>query len=267
MSEVEADQKSDDGPFSGMKLEDPVPVASSTAIANSTPPAEKPSAEQNGTNIEANSSVNREPEPKPLPRVEKTPEAEPSSHASEESKEPAPVAAARPPAVRTAQQPPQAFESDTADLPTVSPRENRAEAPAKLPEIRSRDPHQEKQARISQRVGLTGFKGFCPVVLREQRELSDSDPRFVSSFEGQTYYFSSEEAKAKFDSAPQLYAPVAGGNDVVQLSNSGEALAGKLDFAVWYQDRLYLFHSRETLEQFVLQPSKHKLVDAESLAP
>lgn len=109
---------------------------------------------------------------------------------------------------------------------------------------------------IQSRAGQSGFKGFCPVALRERRELVNANPLFTSTFGLQTYTFSSAEAKAAFDTDPSRYAPAAGGSDVVVLVNSGEEQAGQLDYALWYRDRLYLFRSRETMTLFSSDPQR-----------
>ncbi len=110
--------------------------------------------------------------------------------------------------------------------------------------------------QIQSRVGQTGFKGFCPVALRDRRELIAANPIFESTFGLQTYTFSSGEAKAAFDTDPSRFAPAAGGSDVVVLVNSGEEQPGQLDYALWYRDRLYMFRSRETMSLFSKDPQR-----------
>ena len=110
--------------------------------------------------------------------------------------------------------------------------------------------------QIQSRVGQTGFKGFCPVALRDRRQLIEADPMFESTFGLQTYTFSSAEAKAAFDNDPSRFAPAAGGSDVVVLVNSGEEQAGLLDYALWHRDRLYMFRSRETMSLFSKDPQR-----------
>lgn len=114
-----------------------------------------------------------------------------------------------------------------------------------------------QQRLIQSRADRTGFKGFCPVALRDRRDLVDAQSEYSATFGLQTYEFSSAEAKAAFESDPSRYAPAAGGNDVVVLVNSGEEQSGMLDFALWYRDRLYLFRSRETMTLFNKDPQKY----------
>ncbi len=107
---------------------------------------------------------------------------------------------------------------------------------------------------IKERGELRGLKGFCAVALRDARDLKNALPEYTSTYKGRTYYFSSDDAKAAFEKHPEQYAPVSGGNDVVLLKEK-VTKEGSLDHAVWFKDRLYLFTSQKTLEQFVATPS------------
>ena len=153
-------------------------------------------------------------------------------------------------------------------LPTASDTTGRAElqvspdVPAamseaeteQLQQMAEQERRKQQKRLIQSRAGQTGFKGFCPVALRERRELVEANEKFTSTFGLQTYKFSSAESKAAFDVEPSRYAPSAGGSDVVVLVNSGEEQAGQLDYALWYRDRLYLFRSRETMTLFSEDP-------------
>jgi len=110
---------------------------------------------------------------------------------------------------------------------------------------------------IAERSELTGLKGFCPVVLRDERDLKDARPQFQAEFEGQTYNFSSADAQARFEANPALYAPAAGGQDVVLGESQGERIEGSLDHAVWYKGRLFLFKSAESREAFEVSPADY----------
>lgn len=110
--------------------------------------------------------------------------------------------------------------------------------------------------RILARADQTGFKGFCPVALRDHRQLVDADQNIKAEFGLQTYTFSTQEARAAFEASPTRYAPVAGGTDVVAEATEGVQKPGKLDYALWYRERLYLFQSRETMAAFHQNPRK-----------
>lgn len=111
--------------------------------------------------------------------------------------------------------------------------------------------------RIVQRSDLKGLKGFCPVTLRDQRELADSRPEFSSSHRGQKFFFASKVALSKFEQDPARYAPAAYGADVVVLTDDQDVAEGTLDFAAWYKGRLYLFGTQATHDKFMSQPDKY----------
>jgi YHS domain-containing protein len=154
---------------------------------------------------------------------------------------------------------PQSAESEPTGpiLPQPQPQSQPPAAEAAKPYAHRPQTIAEKQRLISERVGLRGFKGFCPVVLRDQRELADANPGYCSVYQGQRYCFSSSAAQARFDAAPHKYTPAACGLDVVVKANSDQSVEGSLDFALWYKDRLYLFCSPESLQAFSMNPTAY----------
>jgi YHS domain-containing protein len=154
---------------------------------------------------------------------------------------------------------PQSAESEPTGpiLPQPQPQSQPPAAEAAKPYAHRPQTTAEKQRLISERVGLRGFKGFCPVVLRDQRELADANPGYCSVYQGQRYCFSSSAAQARFDATPHKYTPAACGLDVVVKANSDQSVEGSLDFALWYKDRLYLFCSPESLQAFSMNPTAY----------
>jgi YHS domain-containing protein len=121
---------------------------------------------------------------------------------------------------------------------------------------------EEKMSRIAARQGLKGFKGFCPVMLRDYRELADAKLEHSAIYQGNQYWFSSAEARQAFITNPGAYVPASGGIDVVLFQQSGRQELGSLDYAVWYRSRLYLFTSELTKAEFVASPRTHALDQA-----
>ena len=163
--------------------------------------------------------------------------------------------AARPEAARSGAARPEAARPEAArsgaddELPVLAPVPTDSAAVTPQADLRHRV--------ISSRTGRKGFKGFCPVALRDEQQLVDSDPEIHATFGLQQYTFSSAAARSAFESDPARYAPAVGGSDVVLLVTSGEEEAGLLDYSVWYRDRLYLFRSRETMEMFNFDPAAY----------
>lgn len=113
-----------------------------------------------------------------------------------------------------------------------------------------------KLRKIAERAELKGLKGFCPVTLRDDRDLADARPQFKAVFQGKVYNFATEEARDKFEKTPKAYAPIAGGNDVVASKIESSDVEGSLEHAVWFRDRLYLFSSAKTKAAFEATPTK-----------
>lgn len=157
---------------------------------------------------------------------------------------------------------PQGINPDAGPMIIPQPAPHQINAPATARKIQPSQDSQAntpaaKLARLKERQHQLGLKGFCLVALTDHRDLIDSRPEYSTVFEGQRYYFCSEEALAEFEAAPAIYAPAAGGHDVVHLALTGESQAGSLDYAVWYKGKLYMFQSAETMETFVSAPSIH----------
>ena len=101
---------------------------------------------------------------------------------------------------------------------------------------------------------MKGLKGFCPVTLKNQRQLAVGKPGFTSVHESRTYKFATAEAKAEFDEHPERYVPAFRGTDVVCRADKQGDVEGTLQHAAWYKGRLYLFSTVETRDRFVESP-------------
>jgi tetratricopeptide (TPR) repeat protein/YHS domain-containing protein len=99
-----------------------------------------------------------------------------------------------------------------------------------------------------------GLKGFCPVAIRDDRRPTPALDEFSFEYQSQVYRFSSADALTKFRDNPELYAPMAGGLDVVAVRLGASVANGSLDHAVWYRHRLHLFSSVENLLAFRAAP-------------
>jgi YHS domain-containing protein len=131
-----------------------------------------------------------------------------------------------------------------------------SEAPAaKIPERSAYT--QSKYEQIASRKGANGLKGFCPVRLRDHRDLADGQPQFRVQHNGRVYALSSAEALQTFLTDPEKYVPAASGYDVVVHQQSGETVEGVLDHSAWFKGRLYLFTSAENKDAFVSSPAAY----------
>lgn len=111
----------------------------------------------------------------------------------------------------------------------------------------------EKPATVT---AAKGFKGFCPVILKDERRLVEARAQFKSEYNGRWYSFSSQAAKESFDESPQRYVPAIGGNDVVRQAAGEKGIEGSLEHAAWYRGKLFLFSTAESRREFVDEPAK-----------
>ena len=96
--------------------------------------------------------------------------------------------------------------------------------------------------------------GFCPVTLGSQERWQSGNPIFYAMYRGQIFRCVNEEALEAFSKDPAKYAPVAMGEDIVQMVNRNKKIAGQRKFGAWFQDRVYLFSSQESLDAFAAKP-------------
>ena len=104
---------------------------------------------------------------------------------------------------------------------------------------------------------VAGMMSYCPVALKERRELVPVQAGVQSRFAGKVYQFSTEEAREAFDANPRRYMPALNGFDVVRNAFGERQVAGSLQYAAWYRGRLYLFQSQQTLQMFVQTPTRY----------
>src|SRR5262245_47778166 len=99
------------------------------------------------------------------------------------------------------------------------------------------------------------FRGYCPVVLKDDRKLIEAKADIKAEYRGRIYTFSSIEAKETFEDNPRKYIPAGDGIDVVRQTAGDSGIEGTLEHAAWYRGRLYLFSSPEPRRGFVDAPT------------
>jgi YHS domain-containing protein len=272
MSEAAADGVQKETPFTGLALDEAddvdmtteEPAASTETVeTKASVPVEQPVLEAPGAPrlelppVESEATATAKTEPAADPFAEDPFASQPIE--PEPKKE---TAAAAPALAAPASDDP--FAPSPAQAPVAEKPARTDGAPALLPQapaanaapVAKATPSEadEKMRRIRERDGMTGLKGFCPVTLRDQRELRDAQTQFESAYRGQKYHFASADAKLRFEANPARYAPAAYGADVVSLARDKDVVEGTLDHAAWFRGRLYLFGSQTSHDEFVSNP-------------
>lgn len=214
----------------------PAVVVAPRAVGNALTPPTEPQPFQAPVEAAASNSLSTPAESQASP-TEETSDFFPAAAGSKVVEQPSPFSGLK--------------LDDDAELPLAkSPDANVAQSVG--------DDSREAQYKLlASRTGQPGFKGFCPVTLKSQRKLVDANPEFKSVYQSATFTFASAEAKAEFDAAPASFAPAANGIDVVAYDDDGDKVPGTLDFAVWYQGKLFLFSSQDSLDKFVEDPADY----------
>jgi len=105
-----------------------------------------------------------------------------------------------------------------------------------------------------------GLEGYCPVCVVEMKKWVRGKPEHRTTYDGKTYYFPSQELKAKFLSDPAKYVPALGGDCTVCFAN-GKRMAGDIHFASLYDHRLFLFPGEDQRQEFMAHSDKYADVD------
>ncbi len=98
------------------------------------------------------------------------------------------------------------------------------------------------------------LEGFCPVELCERQRWTPGDPRYGLVHRGRTYLFAGAEQRDRFNADPDRYAPILSGTDIVLAIEQGRQLDGLRRHGVFYNGRVYLFSSEESLQRFAQRP-------------
>ncbi|MDR1270925.1 MAG: DUF3508 domain-containing protein [Planctomycetaceae bacterium] len=99
-----------------------------------------------------------------------------------------------------------------------------------------------------------GLEGYCPVLLSTEERWIPGNPAYYTMYRGHVFRFSSEEAMTEFMKTPALYAPVAMGEDIVLMVDRNKKIYGNRKFGAWFQGRVFLFCSQDSLDSFAARP-------------
>ncbi|HVW02532.1 MAG TPA: hypothetical protein VHB77_19405, partial [Planctomycetaceae bacterium] len=154
------------------------------------------------------------------------------------------------------------LQTPESDTPAAAEPEEDVELPTDTP--KAKDDTTAKMRQLAAIRDKAGFKGFCPVALKNNRELVPSRADFQAEYRGRLYEFSSADAKAQFEKNPHEFAPVNSGFDTVTLVEDEERKDGSLDHAAWYRGRLYMFANQANLDIFLSAPEEYA---AEEIRP
>lgn len=113
----------------------------------------------------------------------------------------------------------------------------------------------EERPVVEQRV--LGIEGFCPVLLVRDRRWVAGRKEVTDSWQGIDYQFSSEAARSEFRADPRKYSPQNLGCDPVVLYAEQQAVMGRIQYGVFFDNQLFLFDSAENRSEFKANPLRY----------
>lgn len=112
-----------------------------------------------------------------------------------------------------------------------------------------------------------GLDGFCPVSLAERQSWVPGDRRWGVVHRGRTYLFARPEDQQRFFANPDNFAPVMSGIDIVMALEQGVTVPGQRQHGVYYENKIYLFSTEETLRRFEKSPDYYSKAVLQAFKP
>ena len=122
-------------------------------------------------------------------------------------------------------------------------------------------PSMYTSAKASMASAPTALSGYCPVCIIAVNKWVEGSPEHSVTFDGHRYLFPDEETKAKFNENPAAYVPALGGDCTVCHAKMGKRVAGKVNHASVYKNRLFLFPNDDQKAMFDASPAEFANVD------
>lgn len=102
-----------------------------------------------------------------------------------------------------------------------------------------------------------GFDRMCLVTLFDDRRVEVGSMQFSSPYRSRTVYFSSADAKARFDANPERYWPVLDGYCVVTYLEHNQRVQGNPVSGAVFRGRMWFFNSSTQMEAFIANPKEY----------
>lgn len=99
--------------------------------------------------------------------------------------------------------------------------------------------------------------GHCPVTLVAGKRWQRGDVRYGAVHRGRTYLFAGPAEQQQFLANPDAFMPMLSGDDPVMAIDHGQQVPGQRKFGAFYQKRVYLFSSEETMNRFTKSPDRY----------
>ena len=106
-----------------------------------------------------------------------------------------------------------------------------------------------------------GLDGYCPVSLSDLNNTGakwiKGDPKYGIIHRGRLYLFAGQHQLEVFKKYPERLAPVISGYDPVIFTDHHQLIDGIRELGVSYKGQVYLFQSKQSLQQFWTAPDRY----------
>ena len=106
-----------------------------------------------------------------------------------------------------------------------------------------------------------GLNGYCPVSLSDLNNTGakwvKGDPKYGIIHRGRLYLFAGQHQLEVFKKFPERLAPVISGYDPVIFTDHHQLIDGVRELGVSYKGQVYLFQSKQSLQQFWTAPDRY----------
>ena len=119
--------------------------------------------------------------------------------------------------------------------------------------------------RTAFRPPTVAFEGLCLTSVVEERRLVKGTAQFHAEYRGYTLHFANDDRRDQFLEAPEKYWPEINGQCALSLLSTRESVQGRLEHAVVFRDRIWLFSNQKKMQAFIESPAKY-VADMEKLS-
>lgn len=119
--------------------------------------------------------------------------------------------------------------------------------------------------RAAFRSPTVAFEGLCLTSVVEERRLVKGAAQFHAEYRGYTLHFANDDRRDLFFKSPQKYWPAMDGQCAISLLSTGEPVRGRLEHAVVFRDRIWLFSNQKNMQAFIESPAEY-VADIEKLS-
>ncbi len=110
--------------------------------------------------------------------------------------------------------------------------------------------------RTAAKKNPVALEGYCAICLAYHDALNKGTEQFKADYDGKTYLFPNQGLAKMFVKSPSAYAPVLGGDDIVQFKKTGKRVMGSLTHHTIHAKRIYMFASAKSKKMFKANPKK-----------